>query len=267
MAAASKAPPGWMLPALLSLLMHGGLAVGAHFLPPPLSNRDAPIEIVQRELPKKEEPKKEEPKKEEPKKEEPKKEEPKQEEPKKVVRPKKAPKKAPPPDPEPQGKPESKTPPAPDTGAKTFGIDMKGTTTAAPGTGVAVPEGQTVRQDPRVRRVGKGRPKAKPGFKKDYKRGERAPLAVVTTRPQKLKDVQPRYPEHIRDLEIEGRVVLKLTVNGEGKVIKAKVLKGLHKDLDAEAIKAAMKLRFAPGKVGGTPITMDITYTFTFVLD
>ncbi|MBW2734786.1 MAG: energy transducer TonB [Deltaproteobacteria bacterium] len=252
---------------LLSLLLHGGFAVASHLLPASHVDRDAPMEIVQRELPKKNKPKKLEKKKVEKKEEEAKKELPKKVE-KKIAPKKKRPNKpAPPADPEPQGKPESKTPAAPDTGAKTFGLDMQGTTTAAPGTGVAIPQGQTLQQDPRVRRIGKGRPDAKPGFKKDYKPGERAPLAVVTTRPKKLKDVQPRYPEHLRDLEIEGRVVLKLTIDGNGKVVDAKVLKGLHKELDAEAIKAAKQLRFSPGKAGGVPIKMDITYTFTFVLD
>ncbi|MCK5799456.1 MAG: TonB family protein [Deltaproteobacteria bacterium] len=167
---------------------------------------------------------------------------------------------------EPEGKPDVKTPAASDTGAKRFGISMDGVT-AAKGTGVVVPEGDTLATDPRIRRIGKGKPKGKPGFKKKFTRGERAPVAVISTMPRVVRRVAPIYPERMRDLEIEGKVILQLTIGADGSVKKIKILKSLKKELDAAAIAAAKKMRFAPAKVGGTPVTVTIPYTFTFVLD
>lgn len=120
--------------------------------------------------------------------------------------------------------------------------------------------------DPRAKRIGKGKPTGT-GFKKTYRPGEQAPVAVITSKPKPLKRVVPAYPERMRELEIEGRVRLLLTIDGNGRVIKAKVIKSLRKELDDEAVKAAKKMLFAAAKVNGVPVTVTIPYTFTFVLD
>ncbi|PIE17784.1 MAG: hypothetical protein CSA65_07745 [Proteobacteria bacterium] len=252
---------------IASLVVHGGLVVAIYAMPARVVDVKKVIELTDRELPRpKPKPKAQQPKQPKQPKPAPTPEPRPDPKPKTVVRrrPKVSPK---PKAPEPEGKPESKTPAAPDTGAKTFGIDMEGST-AAPGTGVQVPKGQTLKQDPRVRRVGKGKPKAgKKGFKKTFKRGERAPVAVISSMPRVQKRVQAAYPERMRELGIEGRVVLQLTVGPDGRVTKTKVLKGLRKELDRAAIAAAKKMRFTPAKVGTIPVTVKIPYTFTFVLD
>lgn len=168
----------------------------------------------------------------------------------------------------PEGQPDSETPPAEDTGAKTFGIEMEGTATAAPGTGVAVPVGGTLKTDPKVRRIGKGDPKGqRRGFKSDYRRGDLAPNSVITAMPKVLSRVRPRYPEEIRDLGIEGQVVLSLRIDDQGKVVRALLVRGLHPILDKEARRAAVKMRFSPAQAGKTAVSTDITYRFSFVLD
>lgn len=177
----------------------------------------------------------------------------------------------PPPEPTPP-KPVSKEQPpeAPvDTGPKIFGAKLSGTTTAAPGQGVAVPEGDSLRVSPQVVKRGKA-PPARPsstGFKQSYGRGEEAPLAVLTTQPRVLAQVTAEYPERMKELGIEGKVVLELVVDATGKVTGVRVVKSLHAELDAVASAAARRLRFAPATVGGTPVQTKIPYTFTFVLD
>ena len=158
------------------------------------------------------------------------------------------------------------TPEPQDTGPKTFGLKFKGTATAAPGTGVAVPRGDSIAVDPRIRKRGKKTKKPK-GFKKVYQKGEVAPMAVLTTRPSLIKNVEAVYPERVKDLGIEGRVKLRLTINHRGKVVKVKLLRGLHPRLDKVAMKAALKLIFSPATVNRVPVTHVITYTFTFTLD
>jgi len=183
---------------------------------------------------------------------------------KRVVRrrPSKAPPKVLPPIAE-KMRPPTKAPPSDDTGPKTFGIKMEGKSTAPAGTGVAVPKGDSLEVSPRIRRRGK----ATKGFKKTFSAGEQAPLAVITTRPLPVKRVQPDYPERMRNLGIEGRVVLQLTVDGKGRVTKAKIIKSLHPDLDRLCVAAAKKMIFKPATVNGTPVLVKIPYSFAFVLD
>jgi TonB family protein len=272
---------GWVIAAVVTAITHASFALGAVLLPPLtelVKNRASTI--VERKLPKKKriktkplkkpEAKKPEAKKPEAKKPEAKKPEakkrPKRRRPKKVAM-RKQPKPEPKPvgEPPPKGMENAKTPPGPKTGLK-FGLEMGNSVTAPPGKGVAVPQGGSLRGDPNVKRMGKGKPTGR-GFKKTYQPGERAPVAVITTKPKPLKRVVPNYSERMRELEIEGRVRLLLTVNGKGRVSKVKVLKGLRKELDDEAVKAAKKMLFAPAKVNGVPVTVTIPYTFTFVLD
>jgi|GEM_PF-2007756 TonB family protein len=256
---------GW----LLSALVHGGLAAMVFWLPEQIiPRRLAAIEMVDRKPPKpkpKVEIKKPPPKpKEKPKPPEVLKNPIKVKKlpPKRVLRSKKRRPKPPPP----KGDPNAKEPAAKDTGPKTFGIDMS-STTAAPGTGVKVPRGQSLGVDPQIRKVGKGQPKGQRGFKKDYKVGEAAPVAVVTSMPKLRKRVQPKYPPRMRDLGIEGRVVLNLTVDAKGRVTKAKLMRGLHKELDKAALAAAYKLVFSPAMVNKTAVSVQIPFTFSFVLD
>jgi protein TonB len=172
------------------------------------------------------------------------------------------------PPPEPPVKPPPTQPPAV---PPSFGLKLSGTARAPAGQGVQVPEGNTLRVSPKQRtkkpKQGPTAKVARPGFKKDYTPGEKAPLAVVTTMPWVAKRVPAEYPEKARDLEIEGRVVLELTVDGTGKVVAVKVVKSLHPLLDKAAIAAARKMQFRPGTVNGTPVEVKIPYTFTFVLD
>jgi protein TonB len=174
--------------------------------------------------------------------------------------------------PEPPPEPEPQEPPQEPVVPPSFGISLEGTATAAPGSGVQVPRGETLLAKPPDPKDPKKKPKKaaprRSGFKTSYGKGEHAPLAVVTTMPKiQGQKVQAEYPEKARELGIEGRVVLELTIDAQGKVKLARVLKGLHPLLDASAKAAALKMRFVPGTVNGTPVTVKIRYKFTFVLD
>lgn len=105
------------------------------------------------------------------------------------------------------------------------------------------------------------------GFKTQYRRGESAPSAALTTPPKVTEEVKPNYPEAIRELGIEGKVVLEITIDGEGRVIAARVMQSLHPVLDQEAIVAAKQMRFQPAAVNDVPVQVTWRYTFVFVLD
>jgi len=262
--------PWWALgivPWFASVLAHGGLAGLLVVMPEGsiLDKKMNPIEVVERELPlPKPKPKPPEPKPPEPEaKPEPKPEAPK---PKPKRRPRPRPDE-PPPEPPPAEEKSEEQQEA--TGPKTFGINLEGTTTAGPGEGVALPQGDSLAVSPRIRKRGpKQKSKGpKTGFKTTYRRNERAPIAMITTKPKVKKRVLASFPERARDLGIEGRVQLELTIDANGRVVKVKLLKGLHPLLDASAQKAARKMRFVPATVNGTAVKVKIKYTFTFVLD
>ncbi|MCC6747014.1 MAG: energy transducer TonB [Deltaproteobacteria bacterium] len=259
----SEEKPARVLPWLVTFAVHGALALLTALLPqPPAPERRPPIELTSRKLPERRAVTPPTPRPEEPKPPEP---------PRRATRRKVTPSEVEvpakkPAEPPPEGDPASKTPAAPDTGAAVPGVDMAGGTRAPAGQGVQVPAAPKGPVTPGARRVGQGTREGR-GFKKDYQKGEQAPVAVVTTMPQVLRRIEATYPERVRELGIEGRVVLELSVDGAGKVTAARVIRGLHPELDAAAVVAAKQMLFAPARVGGTAVAVKIPYTFTFVLD
>lgn len=83
-------------------------------------------------------------------------------------------------------------------------------------------------------------------------------------RPQLLHDMPPRYPAKAWDDQIEGDVVVLLTVDETGAVTEAGVVQPAGHGFDEEALHAARKLRFTPARVGGVPTPVKIRYTFRF---
>jgi protein TonB len=122
--------------------------------------------------------------------------------------------------------------------------------------------------DPAAGRVGRGQPDGRrQGFKKDYRPGELAPTAVITDMPRVLRRVEAYYPERMKQLGVEGSVVLELTIDAQGKVIQVRLVRGLRSELDREATIAAKKMHFSPARVNKTAVAIKIKYTFSFVLD
>ncbi|MBI5544306.1 MAG: TonB family protein [Deltaproteobacteria bacterium] len=193
------------------------------------------------------------------------------EEPKKVEPPKVAKVKLPPPPPDappPPPKHEEAPPPPNDTpppDAKPqapvmIGISMSSTTTAG---GFAAPVGNTLYGTaPKVA--------PKPDEVKPYAPppgGRYVPPFKVTRLPELDKDFKAPYPEEARKLGLEGQVVLRLTVDAEGKVASAVVIKGGGNGFDEAALDAVKRFRFKPGTQGEERVATEITYTYTFLLD
>ena len=64
------------------------------------------------------------------------------------------------------------------------------------------------------------------------------PLAIVSTMPRLLKDFKVPYPEAARHDGVEGKVVMELEILRNGRVGKAKLLKGIGYGLDEAALAA-----------------------------
>ncbi|MBE2253499.1 MAG: energy transducer TonB [Myxococcus sp.] len=74
------------------------------------------------------------------------------------------------------------------------------------------------------------------------------------------------YPEEARQADVEGVVKLALTVDADGRVTAARVLKGLGYGLDEEALRRARRIRFSPGRRNGQPVASSLEFNLRFTL-
>ena len=74
-----------------------------------------------------------------------------------------------------------------------------------------------------------------------------------------------RYPSKALSNGIEGRVFVSFTVNAQGEVVDAKVLKGLGYGLDEETLRAINTLpKFIPGKQNGREVSVSFSVPISF---
>jgi TonB family protein len=82
--------------------------------------------------------------------------------------------------------------------------------------------------------------------------------------PTKVKDVRPVYPPDALAAGIQGVVILETTIDTEGRVSDAKVLRSIPV-LDDAALEAVRQWEFTPTEVNGmlVPVIMTVTVNFT----
>ena len=79
---------------------------------------------------------------------------------------------------------------------------------------------------------------------------------------------QLEYPENCKKEGISGRVTLTFTVSETGKVTDVNVLRGVHKDLDNEAIRVVSSSPdWTPGLKDGKPVAIKYTFPVLFQAD
>jgi protein TonB len=81
--------------------------------------------------------------------------------------------------------------------------------------------------------------------------------------PVKIKDVAPVYPAIAQSARVSGDVVIEATIDAEGKVAEAKVVKSVPL-LDQAALDAVQQWQYQPSLLNGvpTPVVMTITVKF-----
>lgn len=84
--------------------------------------------------------------------------------------------------------------------------------------------------------------------------------------PQKIKDVNPQYPDLARRARLEGVVILEATIDTEGNVVDLSVLRGLGLGLDQAAIDAVSQWKYRPTYYNGRPVPVLMTVTVQFQL-
>ena len=98
-----------------------------------------------------------------------------------------------------------------------------------------------------------------------YDVGGNEGFVVSQEKPQLVQFVQPDYPEMARLSQMQGTVVVKILVGPDGSELDAQVLKGIHPMLDREALKAARRTKWKPGRQRDIPVKawMALPYNFT----
>ncbi len=206
-----------------------------------------------------------------------KKEEIKEEKPKKVKKKKKKRKivkKVPPKNPINKKKKEEKKEVKKEENIPVFGVSMNSTTSG--NSGFKVQMGNTLMTDDttgwekgKPKKVGEYNPDnfiAEKDVKKVVKKRKKRAKIVKKAIPKKI--VRPKYTNLAKDEEIEGKIILKITIDKNGKVIKVKVLKGLGYGLDEEAVRAVKRFKFIPALLdNGNHTASTITYTINFILE
>jgi TonB family protein len=105
---------------------------------------------------------------------------------------------------------------------------------------------------------------------------EETPFVVVEEMPSfpggetellKYIDEHRNYPENARKNKIQGRVLVRFCITSKGGVSQVSILKGVDRELDAEAIRVVNLLpTFNPGKQGGVPVPVWHLVPVTFII-
>ncbi len=185
----------------------------------------------------------------------PKEEEPKPPEPPKVKPPpvKVATVKPPPPPDTPP--PPNDPPPEPSDKPPPLVVGISLSSTSAAGT-FAVGVGNTT--------YGKADKVVAPEQVKAYAAAKYAPPGTADVDPMVEREFKGEYPPEAKKNDIEGIVVLRVTVDSTGAVSEVKVLKGPGYGLNEAAREWILKTRFKPAVKNGEAVATTITYNYRF---
>jgi periplasmic protein TonB len=90
-------------------------------------------------------------------------------------------------------------------------------------------------------------------------------LGGAVTAPRVITEVKPTYTNEALFHKIQGTVVLELVVQANGRPSDIRVVRSLDPGgLDEQAIKAASRWRFEPGRLAGSPVDVLVTVMLDF---
>ena len=77
-----------------------------------------------------------------------------------------------------------------------------------------------------------------------------------------------RYPAIAKEYGIQGKVFVQFIVDKSGAVTNVKIVRGVDKHLDAEAVRVVKSLpKYKPGKQRGKPVRVMFTIPINFTLN
>ncbi len=82
--------------------------------------------------------------------------------------------------------------------------------------------------------------------------------------PEVLRKVDPRYPPTLRDQGVAGEVILYAIVRKNGSVDSIQVVRGLHPELDRNAMEALAQWKFEPARRNGEAVELEAIVRIPF---
>jgi len=104
-------------------------------------------------------------------------------------------------------------------------------------------------------------------FKVSEDEGPPPDFVPVEKQPQVVNQVSPKYPDLAQRAGIEGRVLVKIWVDKDGKPRKAVILKSDAEIFNQPAQDAAMATRFTPAIMNKGPVAVWVVIPYTFKLN
>jgi len=89
----------------------------------------------------------------------------------------------------------------------------------------------------------------------------------VDKSPVMIKAPVPVYPEKAKMQAIEGKVFLKLLIDENGNVAKAKIDKGINPLLDKSALEAVKSAKFSPALINDKPVRVWVVLPVAFKME
>jgi protein TonB len=109
-----------------------------------------------------------------------------------------------------------------------------------------------------------------PAAARPYKAEQYAAASELAEAPRVLNrdqvDIRRYYPKGALERGLEGEVVLRLTIDSDGSIAEASVVRDPGEGLGAAALRAVHEFRFAPGRVGVSPVATAIPFVIRFVI-
>lgn len=93
----------------------------------------------------------------------------------------------------------------------------------------------------------------------------KVPLSAGVLNGKALRLPVPTYPPAARNSGAQGRVVVEVTIDEQGKVVEAHAVSG-HNFLQQAAVQAARQARFTPARLSGQPVKFKGTINYVFTL-
>jgi TonB family protein len=85
--------------------------------------------------------------------------------------------------------------------------------------------------------------------------------------PRRLEGAVPEYATEVGRREVQGVVVLEVTIGPSGAVSTARLVRGIEPVLDKAAVDAALTWKYQPPLVRGKPATLKLIETVTYRRD
>ena len=82
--------------------------------------------------------------------------------------------------------------------------------------------------------------------------------------PKSIARKAPLYPAEMREAGIDGRVVVSMVIDTNGRVVETRIEESSHRGFEFAALRAVQQWQFEPGRKGGRPVNTRVSQVLEF---